>query len=62
MNIGDCLRRPNEQHTAVDIEGACIHGIGLITPIPQVCGECVFYRKRVEKKPQGGTAPQKGSG
>ena len=50
IEIGDCMRRPDEQHTAVSIEGACIHGEGLLVKHPQVCGECIFYQKRKDKK------------
>jgi hypothetical protein len=44
--IGDCVRRPNEQHTAINIEAACIHGKNSFGHPAGVCGACVHFERR----------------
>lgn len=54
--VSDCVRRPKEQHTAVNIEGACIHGKNSFGHPPGVCGACVFYQERkhlAKTQPEG---------
>ncbi len=48
IEIADCTRRPDEPHTAVSVEGACIHGVTLYGQPAQVCGECIHYTRRRE--------------
>jgi hypothetical protein len=44
--IGDCVQKPDDQHTAVNIEGACICGETIYGHQAEVCGECIYWRRR----------------
>jgi len=49
IEIGDC-RYTSAQHTAVNIESACIRGVRRDGRPAEQCGECLFFAERTHLK------------
>jgi hypothetical protein len=58
IEIGDCKLPKDDpleaNHTAADVEGACVHGVHVLTQNEnlvqwrhaETCGECFFFQRR----------------